>query len=118
MACRYGIPNDIITQTDRSTLWDIICATEALNMSVITDPYDLYKDRRRNEKDVQNDILQETYVFQVFDALLSGVLISFPRSINTSARWINLLLMSSSEPVTIPMGARYSAVSSLLLVHH
>ncbi|KAI5983403.1 hypothetical protein EDD15DRAFT_2390897 [Pisolithus albus] len=84
-AGRYGIPADIIAQTDRATLWALVCAAEALNMSGITDPYELYnhmhpsevgtcvgsgmggteslakmfKDRR-DEKEVQNDILQET----------------------------------------------------------
>ena len=84
-AGRYGIPEDIITQTDRATLWALVSAAEALNMSGITDPYELYKHMhpsevgssigsgmggmeslarmfkdRRDEKQVQNDILQET----------------------------------------------------------
>ena len=84
-AGRYGIPADIIAQTDRATLWALVCAAEALNMSGITDPYELYKymhpsevgssigsgmggmeslsrmfKDRRDEKEVQNDILQET----------------------------------------------------------
>jgi fatty acid synthase subunit alpha len=42
-AGRYGIPDDIIAQIDRSTLWALVCAAEALNMSGITDPYELYK---------------------------------------------------------------------------
>lgn len=84
-AGRYGIPADIIAQTDCTTLWALVRAAEALNMSGITDPYELYqhihrsevgtsigsgmggmeslarmfKDRR-DEKEVQNDILQET----------------------------------------------------------
>ena len=84
-AGRYGIPDDIVSQTDRVSLWALACAAEALNMSGITDPYELYqhvhpsevgssigsgmggmeslaqmfKDRR-DEKEVQNDILQET----------------------------------------------------------
>lgn len=84
-AGRYGIPDDIIAQTDRCTLWALVCTAEALNASGITDPYELYqhvhpsqvgtslgsgmggtvsmakmfKDRR-DERDVQNDILQET----------------------------------------------------------
>jgi fatty acid synthase subunit alpha len=86
-AGRYGIPDDIIAQVDRSTLWALVCAAEALNMSGITDPYELYKhmhpsevgtalgsgmggmsslqqmfNDRRDEKAVQNDILQETCV--------------------------------------------------------
>jgi fatty acid synthase subunit alpha len=84
-AGRYGIPPDIIAQTDRTTLWALVCTAEALNMSGITDPYELYQHMhpsdvgtslgsgmggvqsmaqmfkdRREEKPVQNDILQET----------------------------------------------------------
>ncbi|KAI6129042.1 hypothetical protein EDD16DRAFT_1516096, partial [Pisolithus croceorrhizus] len=42
-AGRYGIPADIIAQTDRATLWALVCTAEALNMSGITDPYELYR---------------------------------------------------------------------------
>ena len=84
-AGRYGIPADIIAQVDRCALWTLVCAAEALNMSGITDPYELYQHMhpsevgssigsgmggvesmsqmfkdRREEKEVQNDILQET----------------------------------------------------------
>ncbi len=84
-AGRYGIPDDIIAQTDRTTLWALVSTMEALNASGITDPYELYKHMhpsevgtalgsgmggtvsmskmfkdRRDEKEVQNDILQET----------------------------------------------------------
>jgi 3-oxoacyl-(acyl-carrier-protein) synthase len=41
-AGRYGIPEDIIAQTDRATLWASVCTAEALNASGITDPYELY----------------------------------------------------------------------------
>jgi len=41
-AGRYGIPDDIIAQTDRSTLWAFVSTIEALNASGITDPYELY----------------------------------------------------------------------------
>ncbi|KAF8656258.1 hypothetical protein AX16_002694 [Volvariella volvacea WC 439] len=118
-AGRYGIPDDIIAQTDRGTLWALVCTAEALNASGITDPYELYehihpsdigtslgsgmggvtsmakmfKDRR-DEKEVQNDILQETFI-------------------NTTAGWINLLLLSSSGPVKIPVGACATALQSL-----
>ncbi|KAL4066936.1 hypothetical protein J3A83DRAFT_4165578 [Scleroderma citrinum] len=118
-AGRYGIPDDIIAQTDRAALWALVCTAEALNLSGITDPYELYKymhpsevgtcvgsgmggteslakmfKDRREEKDVQNDILQETFI-------------------NTTAGWINLLLMSSSGPVKIPVGACATALQSL-----
>jgi fatty acid synthase subunit alpha len=86
-AGRYGIPEDIIAQTDRCTLWALVCTAEALNNAGITDPYELYKymhpsevgtslgsgmggttsmakmfKDRREEREVQNDILQETCV--------------------------------------------------------
>ncbi|KAH9950013.1 fatty acid synthase [Amylocystis lapponica] len=118
-AGRYGIPQDIIAQTDRSSLWALVCAAEALNMSGITDPYELYQHMhpsevgstigsgmggmqslskmfkdRRDEKDVQNDILQETFI-------------------NTTAGWVNLLLLSSSGPIKIPVGACATALQSV-----
>ncbi|CAL1716945.1 unnamed protein product [Somion occarium] len=118
-AGRYGIPADIIAQTDRCALWTLVSAAEALNMSGITDPYELYqhvhpsevgtsigsgmggvesmaamfKDRRE-EKDVQNDVLQETFI-------------------NTVAGWVNLLLLSSSGPIKIPVGACATALQSV-----
>lgn len=129
-AGRYGIPDDIIAQTDRATLWALVCAAEALNMSGITDPYELYKHvhpsevgtslgsgmggvvsmqkmfkDRRDEKDTQNDILQETYVVLSIHRCYIDRVLSF---INTAAGWINLLLMSSSGPVKIPVGAWYA----------
>jgi fatty acid synthase subunit beta len=42
-AGHYGISPDIIAQTDRATLWALVCTAEALNMSGITNPYELYK---------------------------------------------------------------------------
>ncbi|KAH8822971.1 fatty acid synthase [Flagelloscypha sp. PMI_526] len=118
-AGRYGIPDDIIAQVDRATLWALVCTAEALNMSGITDPYELYQHihpsevgtaigsgmggvtsmakmfkERREEKDVQSDVLQETFI-------------------NTTAGWVNLLLMSSSGPVKIPVGACATALQSI-----
>jgi fatty acid synthase subunit alpha len=76
------------TANDRTALWALTCTMEALVMSGVTDPYELYKyvhpaevgtslgsgmggmhslqamfKDRREEKDVQKDILQETYVY-------------------------------------------------------
>ena len=81
-AGRYGIPDDIIAQRDRATLWALVCTAESLNASGIT--YELYKfmhpskvgtcigscmggvtsmaqtfKDRRDEKLIQNGILQE-----------------------------------------------------------
>uniref|UniRef100_A0A0W0EUQ4 Putative fatty acid synthase n=1 Tax=Moniliophthora roreri TaxID=221103 RepID=A0A0W0EUQ4_MONRR len=118
-AGRYGIPDDIIAQTDRTALWALVSAAEAMNNSGITDPYELYKHvhpsevgtsigsgmggtvsmakmfkDRREEKEVQNDVLQETFI-------------------NTTAGWINLLLLSSSGPIKTPVGACATALQSL-----
>ncbi|TFY76669.1 hypothetical protein EWM64_g7343 [Hericium alpestre] len=118
-AGRYGIPEDIVARTDRMSLWALVCVAEALNNSGITDAYELYKHMhpsdvgsclgsgmggveslakmfkdRREEKEVQNDILQETFI-------------------NTTAGWINLLLLSSSGPIKIPVGACATALQSV-----
>ncbi|KZT67951.1 hypothetical protein DAEQUDRAFT_367722 [Daedalea quercina L-15889] len=118
-AGRYGIPADIVAQTDRTALWTLVAAADALNMSGVTDPYELYEHMhpsevgtsigsgmggteslarmfkdRRDEKEVQNDILQETFI-------------------NTTAGWVNLLLMSSCGPVKIPVGACATALQSV-----
>ncbi|EJD06870.1 fatty acid synthase [Fomitiporia mediterranea MF3/22] len=118
-AGRYGIPQDIIDQVDRCTLWALVSTADALNMSGITDPYELYKHMhpsevgtcigagmggveslrkmfrdRRDSIEVQNDVLQETFI-------------------NTTAGWINLLLLSSSGPIKIPVGACATALQSV-----
>ena len=87
-ATRYGIPEDIIARTDRVSLWSLVATAEALNHAGITDPYELYQHihpsevgtclgsgmggmhslaqmfkERRDEKEVQSDIMQETWVF-------------------------------------------------------
>lgn len=118
-AGRYGIPQDIIDQVDRCTLWALVSTADALNMSGITDPYELYNHMhpsevgtcigagmggveslrkmfrdRRDCAEVQNDILQETFI-------------------NTTAGWINLLLLSSSGPIKIPVGACATALQSV-----
>ncbi|KAI0321624.1 hypothetical protein OF83DRAFT_1168258, partial [Amylostereum chailletii] len=113
---RYAIMEDIIARTDRVSLWALTCVAEALNNSGITDPYELherihpsevgtsigsgmdgvkamakmFKDRRdKKEKEVQNNILQEV------------------------VSWINLLLLSSSGPIKISVGACATALRSL-----
>ncbi|KAJ8579923.1 hypothetical protein M405DRAFT_869854 [Rhizopogon salebrosus TDB-379] len=54
----YGIPRDIITQTDRATLWALVSTAEALNIGMggTESLVKMFKDRRE-EKDVPNDIL-------------------------------------------------------------
>ncbi|MBW0470433.1 hypothetical protein O181_010148 [Austropuccinia psidii MF-1] len=115
----FGIPDEIIAQVDRTSLWALVCTAEALMMAGITDPYELYQyvhpsqvgsslgsglggmsslskmfRDRREEKYVQKDILQETFI-------------------NTVAGWVNLLLLSSCGPIKTPVGACATALQSV-----
>lgn len=118
-ARKYGIPEDIIDQVDKATLFTLVCTTEALMAAGIVDPYELYRyvhvaevgncigsgfggaeslramyKGRMLEKPVQNDIMQETFI-------------------NTISAWVNMLLMSSAGPNRTPVGACATAVESL-----
>ncbi|EAW11676.1 putative fatty acid synthase subunit alpha [Aspergillus clavatus NRRL 1] len=117
----YGIPEDIVTQVDRVTLFTLVCTVEALLSSGITDPYELYQyihvsevgtcigsgfggatalskmyGGRRTGEEVQKDILQETFI-------------------NTIGAWVNMLLLSASGPLRTPVGACATAIESLEL---
>ncbi|KAL4874534.1 hypothetical protein BJY04DRAFT_12385 [Aspergillus karnatakaensis] len=120
-ARKYGIPDDVISQVDPVTLYMLVCSIEALLSSGITDPYEIYKyihvseagncvgsslggfnslqqmyRGRYMEKEVQKDILQETFV-------------------NTIGAWMNMLLMSSAGPIRTPVGACATAIESVEL---
>ncbi|KAF7715224.1 Fatty acid synthase alpha subunit [Penicillium ucsense] len=115
----YGIPDDIVSQVDRGTLFTLVSTVEALIASGITDPYELYQyihvsefgncigsgvggmqslkkmfQDRYLDKEVQKDILQETFI-------------------NTTAAWVNMLLLSSSGPIRTAVGACATSVESL-----
>ncbi|KAN0066591.1 fatty acid synthase alpha subunit Lsd1 [Thecaphora frezii] len=118
-AARYGIPEDIVAQTDETALYALVCVAEALVQAGIDDPYEMYKHvhlsevgtclgagmgglhslskmfrDRRQDIEVQNDILQETFI-------------------NTVAGWVNLLLVSSCGPIKPTVGACATALQSL-----
>ena len=115
----YGIDDSTINQVDRVTLFALISTVEALQASGIVDPYELYKylhvseigncigsglggtqslkkmfRSRYMDKPVQNDILQETFI-------------------NTTAAWVNMLLLSSSGPIRTSVGACATSIESL-----
>ncbi|KAF2280046.1 uncharacterized protein EI97DRAFT_108781 [Westerdykella ornata] len=118
-ARKYGVPEDIISQVDPVTLFTLVCVSEALLTSGITDPYELYryvhlsqvgncigsgiggtsalrgmyKDRYL-DKPLQKDILQESFI-------------------NTMSAWVNMLLLSSTGPIKTPVGACATAVESI-----
>lgn len=115
----YGISDDIIHQVDPVTLYTLVSTIEALLSAGITDPYEIYKyihvselgncfgsglggtfsaekmyRDRLQDKPVQNDILQETFL-------------------NTVGAWVNMLLLSSSGPNKTSVGACATSVESL-----
>ncbi|KAL2132505.1 hypothetical protein VTI74DRAFT_3724 [Chaetomium olivicolor] len=115
----YGIPDDIISQVDPVTLYAIVATVEAFLSAGLPDPYELYKHihvselgntvgaslggvqaldkmlkRRYLDRQVQNDILAETFV-------------------NTTAAWLNMLLLGSSGPLRTPVGACATSLESL-----
>lgn len=115
----YGIPDDIISQVDPVTLYALVATVEAFLSAGLTDPYELYKHmhvselgntvgaslggvqslermfkRRFLDRQVQNDILAETFV-------------------NTTAAWLNMLLLGSSGPIRTPVGACATSLESL-----
>ncbi|KAL8788546.1 MAG: hypothetical protein Q9213_001619 [Squamulea squamosa] len=116
---RYGVPQDIINQVNKTTLYTLVCTAEALLSSGVVDVYEfyehvhasemancigsglggadalrsIYKDRTLN-KPVPNDIIQE----------------ALP---NTIAAWVNMLLLSSSGPIKTPVGACATALESV-----
>ena len=115
----YGISDDIIAQVDRVTLFALVSTAEALLSSGLTDPYELYKHlhvseigncigsgvggqmsskrmfkARYMDKPIQSDILQESFI-------------------NTTAAWINMLLLSSAGPIRTPVGACATSLESL-----
>ncbi|KAJ5345807.1 hypothetical protein N7452_003811 [Penicillium brevicompactum] len=117
----YGLPDQIISEVDRLTLFTLVCTVEALLSSGITDPYELYQyihvsevgncvgsgmggstslgkmfNDRMAGKEVQSDILQETFV-------------------NTISAWVNMLLLSASGPIRTPVGACATSVESIEL---
>lgn len=118
-ATKYGIPEDLISQVDPVTLYVLCCACECLYSAGIVDSFEIfkhihvselgnfigtamggttktrqmYKDRYL-EKSVQGDVLQETYL-------------------NTSAAWMNMLLLGSAGPIKTPSGTCATGVESL-----
>ncbi|KAH9897168.1 fatty acid synthase subunit alpha [Xylariomycetidae sp. FL2044] len=118
-AKKYGVPDDIVSQVDRVTLFVLVSVAEALLSSGIIDPYEFYKYvhvsevgncigsgmggmnalagmylKRKMDQPVQNDILQESFI-------------------NTMAAWVNMLMLSSSGPIKTPVGACATAVESI-----
>lgn len=116
---KYGIPEDLIHQVDPVTLYTACCVSEAFFSAGITDVLEIFKhihlseignfvgssmggaQKTRNlyrdtylDKEVQADVLQDTYL-------------------NTTAAWINMLLLGSTGPIKTPVGACATGVESI-----
>ena len=116
---RYGIQEDLIHQVDPVTLYALCCVSEALYTAGITDSLEIFKHIHLSEmgnfigssmgglsktramyrdiyhdKDVQSDVIQETYL-------------------NTPAAWVNMLLLGSTGPIKTPVGACATGVESI-----
>lgn len=119
----YGISDDIVSQVDPITLYTLVCTVEALLSAGISDPYEIYQyihtsklancigtgvggvasvarmyKGRSMEKQVSQDVLQETFL-------------------NTVGAWVNMLLLSSNGPIRTPVGACATALESLDSAH-
>lgn len=118
-ATKYGLPEDLVRQTDPVTAYALCCTAEALYSAGISDASEIlqhvhiseignfvgsmmggttktrnmYKDRYL-DKDVQGDVMQETYL-------------------NTTAAWINMLLLGAAGPIKTPSGACATGVESI-----
>ena len=115
----YGIQDEVINQVDPATLYTLCCVAEALYSAGITDSMEVFKYIHLSElgnligssmggpsktremykdiyldKDVQSDIIQETYL-------------------NTPAAWVNMLLLGSTGPIKTPVGACATGVESI-----
>jgi fatty acid synthase subunit alpha len=118
-AAKYGIPPEVIAQVTRPVLFSLVCVAEAFLSAGVEDVYDFYRyihvsevgncmgsgsggvaslhavfERRFLGKDVQNDILSESFV---------GIV----------GAWINLLLLSAAGPLRSPAGTCATSLESL-----
>ncbi len=118
-ASRFGIPDDIISQVDPVTLYALVAAVDALLSAGITDPFELYEHmdvsqlgntvgggmggttglqalykQRLLDRPVQNDVLADTFI-------------------NTTAAWLNMLLLGSAGPLRTPVGACATGLESV-----
>eukprot|EP01114_Cavostelium_apophysatum_P006579 TRINITY_DN1795_c0_g1_i2.p1 TRINITY_DN1795_c0_g1~~TRINITY_DN1795_c0_g1_i2.p1 ORF type:complete len:3793 (+),score=1033.24 TRINITY_DN1795_c0_g1_i2:910-11379(+) len=117
----FGISKEIINQVDRVTLFNLVSTCEALISAGLVDPYELYEyvhvsevgntsgsgigglnsirkvfRERTEEKPIQSDILQETFI-------------------NVIPAWINMMILGTSGPIKIPVGACATAAISVEL---
>ncbi|PYI00382.1 hypothetical protein BO78DRAFT_330196 [Aspergillus sclerotiicarbonarius CBS 121057] len=116
---RYGIPEDIVQQSDPTTLYALCCVSEALLSAGIKDPYELYEYIHVSE--LANCLgtgggtmktIQSMYRDRFLDRPVRGDIILDHFS-NTMGAWVNMLVFSSTGPLKTPVGACATAIESL-----
>ncbi|PYI16364.1 hypothetical protein BO99DRAFT_465903 [Aspergillus violaceofuscus CBS 115571] len=116
---RYGIPDDIVQQVDRTTLYALCCVSEAFISAGIQDPYEIYQHIHPSE--LTNCLgtgggpgktIQSMYRDRYLDRPIRGDII-LDHFANTMGAWINMLLLSSTGPLKTPVGACATAIESL-----
>ncbi|KAE8415217.1 hypothetical protein BDV36DRAFT_298295 [Aspergillus pseudocaelatus] len=118
-ALRYGIPEEIIQQVDKTTLYALCCVSEAFLSAGINDPYDIYQHIHVSE--LANclgtgggpmKVVQNMYRDRFLDRQVRGDII-LEHFLNTMGAWVNMLLLSASGPLKTPVGACATALESL-----
>lgn len=116
---RCGVPADLASRIDRVTLFALVSAAEALIGSGLTDPYELYSYCHVSEvgSTVGGGMGGMRSIRQVFrDRFMEGDMASDSLQetfINTTAAWINMLLLSSAGPIKTVVGACATAAESV-----
>ena len=115
----YGIPDDICNSGDRCTLFALVCTAEAFLSAGITDTYELY--RTIHVSEMANCIgsgtggmesLRKLFRERHLDHQVSADILT-ETFVNTTAAWLNMLLLSSCGPTRTPVGACATALESL-----
>lgn len=118
-AARYGVPQEIMAQTDRPGLFALVCAVEAFLSAGITDVYELY--RYIHVTEVGNCIgsgagglpaLQRMHEHRLLgrEVPIDNLSEAF---VGTAAAWLNLLLLSASGPLKTGAGTCATSLESL-----
>lgn len=118
-AARYGVPQEVMAQTDRPGLFALVCAVEAFLSAGITDVYELY--RYIHVSEVGNCIgsgagglpaLQRMHEHRLLgrEVPIDNLSEAF---VGTAAAWLNLLLLSASGPLKTGAGTCATSLESL-----
>jgi len=116
---RYGIPEDTISQVDPITLNALIGTAEAFLCAGMDDPFELY--RHLHVSELGNCVgaslggvrsLQEMYRQRFLDRPVQKDILA-ETFVNTTAAWINMLLLGSSGPIRTPVGACATSLESV-----